>query len=175
MTLHRAGTSPETKDFVRSVLEKEQGGGQPAVPEVKEAEIAPPPIDIRNIQVKEADDESAPAAENLATGNETAQAMNTIEPTSGLTSATKLKATSGTYYVQLASIQSRGATESEWKKLQKKYGATISELKYRVQEASLSRGTFYRIQAGPISKESAEEICREIKAVNPNGCLVVKQ
>lgn len=44
-----------------------------------------------------------------------------------------------------------------------------------MQEASLDRGTFYRIQAGPISKDSADEICREIKAITPVGCLVVKK
>ncbi|MBK6895417.1 MAG: SPOR domain-containing protein [Alphaproteobacteria bacterium] len=179
MTLHRAGTSPETKDFVQSVLNKEKGADTPAVPEVREAEIAPPPIDVRAIDIQQPDPEAeaapAPAPENLATTEEKAEEMSQIEPTSGLSSAPKFKATSGTYYVQLASIQNRGATEKEWRKLQKKYGATISELKYRVQEASLDRGTFYRIQAGPISKDSADEICREIKAITPVGCLVVKK
>ena len=190
MTLHRAGTSPETKDFVQSVLEKEKAEEAPAAldvpetPEVKEAVIAPPPIDVRAVDIKQPEPENesaeavpapAPVPENVATTEEKAEQLSQIEPTSGLTSAPKFKATSGTYYVQLASIQSRDATEKEWKKLQKKYGATISEMKYRVQEASLDRGTFYRIQAGPISKDSAEDICREIKAITPGGCLVVKK
>ncbi len=184
MTLHRAGTSPETKDFVQSVLQKEKSEGAPSAPAIEEAEIvppAPPAMEIKQAEIKQAEDdpvEAAPApaeAENLATGEDTAEQMSQIEPTSGLTSAPKFKATSGTYYVQLASIQNREATEKEWRKLQKKYGAYISEMKYRVQEASLDRGTFYRIQAGPVSKESAEEICREVKAITPGGCLVVKK
>lgn len=70
---------------------------------------------MRAIDIQQPDPEAeaapAPAPENLATTEEKAEEMSQIEPTSGLSSAPKFKATSGTYYVQLASIQNRGATE----------------------------------------------------------------
>ena len=51
----------------------------------------------------------------------------------------------------------------------------LSQEKFRVQEASVNSGTFYRIQAGPMSKANANNICDSLKqAGKPGGCLVVK-
>ncbi|MCB1721141.1 MAG: SPOR domain-containing protein [Alphaproteobacteria bacterium] len=36
------------------------------------------------------------------------------------------------------------------------------------------RGTYYRIQAGPMSRASASDICDSIKAQKPGGCLVTQ-
>ena len=76
--------------------------------------------------------------------------------------------------MQLASITDAKRAVSEWTKMQRKYPVLVSS-KFRVQEASLPGGTFYRIQAGPMSKESATQICNALKQANkPGGCLVVK-
>lgn len=209
--LHEAGTSPETKDFVMSALEKAKdaeaavAAPKPAL-EIKQAEIkdaadsakadasdamasavpsesglaSPAPV-IEEIETQVAEvTPSAPAApvESLIEApTAEAEAIQAIEPASGMASpAPKINAAPGGYYVQLASVPNRAGTEGEWKKLQKKFGSLIGGMKYRVQEASLGeRGTFYRIQAGPISKESADELCREVKAISPGGCLVVKK
>ena len=81
----------------------------------------------------------------------------------------------GDYYVQLASVQDRARTDAEWSKLQSKYGTTLSGYKYRVETANLAKGTYYRIQAGPVSKAQATTTCNAIKRKDPNGCLIKKK
>jgi cell division septation protein DedD len=79
---------------------------------------------------------------------------------------------SGSSYVQLASVKTRLAAESEWTKLRAKYGLGSA---YRIQQKDLGeKGTFFRIQAGPYSKEDAALICTDIKKKSPGGCLVTK-
>lgn len=130
ITLHRAGQSPETIEFVRSVLGERQ-------------------------------DDSA------------AKRVQAIEPAVGAAS-TAIEVTAGSYFVQLASITDAKRAPSEWSKMQVKYDV-LNSSNFRVQEASLSSGTFYRIQAGPMSKSSATEICDALKRANkPGGCLVIK-
>ena len=82
---------------------------------------------------------------------------------------------SGDYYVQLASVQDSTRADSEWKKLQSKYGAILSGYEYRVETANLAKGTYYRIQAGPVTKDQANKTCNAIKAKTPGGCLVKKK
>lgn len=138
--MHAAAQSPETIDYVRSVLNHEPG--RTTTPQ------------------KSASDETA----------------NSVEPAAGLATASRSANTieSGTYFVQLASITDAARAGSEWAKMQEKYNV-LSASKFRVQEANLSKGTFYRIQAGPMSKSSAERICDELKRMKkPGGCLVVK-
>lgn len=205
--LHEAGTSPETKDFVMSALEKAkdaEGATQKPALEIRQAEVKDA-VDSAKTAASAAVSEAAPSEAVLASPapvieeaeavvaeavapppapveslieapSAEAEAIQAIEPAAGMASpAPKINAAPGGYFVQLASVPNRAGTEGEWKKLQKKFGSIIGGLKYRVQEASLGeRGTFYRIQAGPISKESAEDICREVKAAS-GGCLVVKK
>lgn len=126
--VHPAGTSPETLDFVRGVL-------------------------------------------NSPSESDTAAA---VEPAAGAAISSGAEMTSGVYFVQLASITDPARAASEWTKMQNKYGV-LSHASFRVQEAALSSGTFYRIQAGPMSKSQANEICGALKnAGKPGGCLVVK-
>ncbi len=97
-----------------------------------------------------------------------------IEPAAGGAMNSGSAITAGTYFVQLASITDSTRAAKEWSKMQVRY-PMLSSVKYRVQEASLSNGTFYRIQAGPMSKSSANKICDALKASGkPGGCLVVK-
>lgn len=79
---------------------------------------------------------------------------------------------SGSYYVQLASVKTRLAAESEWTKFKAKYNLSSA---YRIQQKDLgAKGTFFRIQAGPYPKDTASSICTDIKKKSPGGCLVTK-
>lgn len=99
--------------------------------------------------------------------------LNNLEPAAGAATAAKAVSPGG-YYVQLASVRSESGAAGEWKKLNAKYNA-LDGLKYRTQEANLgAKGVFYRIQAGPMSKDSASEICASIKKQTPGACLVTK-
>lgn len=83
------------------------------------------------------------------------------------------KPSPGSYYIQIASVPTRGGASREWTVLKAKY-TDLKPLDMRVQEADLgAKGTFYRIQAGPMSKADASRICNAIKARKPGGCLVV--
>ncbi len=127
-SFHAAATSPETLDFVRSVLNNEE------------------------------------------------KKVAAVEPAAGVSSATATASLieAGSFFVQLASITDAARAGAEFSKMQSKYSA-LHESKFRVQEASLPSGKFYRIQAGPMSKDSAARICESLKADGkPGGCLVVK-
>lgn len=79
----------------------------------------------------------------------------------------------GDYYAQIGAVKSAAAAESGWGQYQKQFGAALSGLDHRVQRADLGeKGIYYRIQAGPFSKEKAESVCTSIKAQS-GGCLVV--
>lgn len=102
-----------------------------------------------------------------------AEAAAKTEPAAGAASAPKV--TPGGYYIQVGSVRSESGADGEWKKIQAKYSSQLGGLKYRTQEANLgAKGVFYRIQAGPMSKESADGICGKIKAQSPGACLVTK-
>ncbi len=118
-----------------------------------------------------------PEAVKSATKDEpTTEAKEAAKIESAAGAATAAKTTgAGGHYVQLASVKNEAGAASEWKKLNAKYSA-LNGLKYRTQEANLgSKGTFYRIQAGPMSKESASNVCAQIKKITPGGCLVVSK
>ncbi len=143
--LHAAGSSPETLAFVRSVLDQKDTKGTAT----KSEQVA-----------------QAQAANIAAT-------MNRLEPAAGGNAINAPSITPGSHYVQLGSVTSSTGADAEWGKMQK--SLPLAGLSHRVQEANLGdRGTFYRIQAGPMSKDSANRLCDQIKAQKPGGCLVVK-
>lgn len=125
--IHPAGSSPETIEFVRSILDKEK------------------------------------------TQNSTGSSVQNIEPASGTPADV-----GGDSYLQVGSIRDRAGAPSEWAKLQKTF-SVLDGLKYRIEKADLgAKGTYYRIQAGPMSKNRADDLCASIKAQKPGGCLVVR-
>ncbi len=81
----------------------------------------------------------------------------------------------GEYYVQLASVKSNIAAKSEWDKFVSKYSPLLNNVSHRIQTADLgAKGTFYRIQAGSMSKSNADNICNGIKSKG-GSCLVKKK
>ncbi len=141
-----AESSPETVEFVRNVLNPQEESAD------QKAAAAPVEPVVEAIEIKEV-----------------AKTAADVAPAAGF------NATAGTHYVQLGSVKSADGAAAEWSKLQKKYPAQLGSVSYRVDRAELGdRGTFYRIQAGPISGESASAMCDAIKAQSPGACLVVK-
>ena len=82
---------------------------------------------------------------------------------------------SGDYYVQVASVQDKSRAAAEWSKINKKFGSALAGYKYRVETANLAKGTYHRIQAGPVSKSQANATCAAIKRIDANGCLIKKK
>jgi hypothetical protein len=117
--------------------------------------------------------------DSKASGGEPTQAINTqaapsdIEPAAGAATTTTKSPASGSYYVQLASVDAESKASVEWKNLQKKF-TSLAGQQFRVQRADLAKGTFYRIQAGPMDKATATTVCNSIKAQKPGGCLITQ-
>ena len=82
---------------------------------------------------------------------------------------------SGDYFVQLASVKSKAAAESEWNNFVTKYSPLLSGVSYRIETADLgAKGIYYRIQAGPVSQAKANNICDGVKTKG-GSCLVKKK
>jgi hypothetical protein len=79
----------------------------------------------------------------------------------------------GGYRVQLAAVRSQDAAAAEWAKLQKA-NPELGSLQLNVVQVELpDKGTFYRVQAGPLSDQgSADQLCGALKA-RSQGCIVV--
>lgn len=105
-------------------------------------------------------------------------ALNRTEPAAGIEQMAKSSAaavqTGGNYYVQFASLKSDADARNAWSDLQGEF-AVLKSLSLRVQQADLgARGTFYRVQAGPITEASARSICSQVEQKRSGGCLVIK-
>jgi len=80
---------------------------------------------------------------------------------------------SSAWRIQLASISSDKGAKTEWQRLQGRHQELLQNLQLNVQKADLSRGTFYRIQAGPLAdRAAAQRLCASLKQ-RQQDCLVV--
>jgi hypothetical protein len=157
--------SPPPSDVLRALMEREglapksDGQGQDDRP-------APPKADVV----------TAPAA----TSERQVASKPPVEPAPAAEPAPAPKATgsadlSGRWRIQLAALRDRTAVESEWSRLQKKYPDLLGALVLEVQKADLgTKGTFFRMQGGPIADEaSAKLLCAQLEQ-RKQGCLVVR-
>lgn len=81
--------------------------------------------------------------------------------------------TGGSSFVQFAAVKSEADAKAKWSKLQSSY-SFLSGLALHVQKADLgAKGTFYRVQAGPMPLTDAQDVCGKVKAAK-GDCLVVK-
>lgn len=75
--------------------------------------------------------------------------------------------------VQLAAVSSEASARTDWARIQGKHEDLLGALALNIQTVKLDRGTFYRIQAGPLSDEdAARALCRQLKSQNQD-CLIV--
>lgn len=86
-------------------------------------------------------------------------------------------ASGGTYYIQLSSAPKGSDMQGTWRQLQGRYGQALAGLTPSFPEAEIAgKGTFVRIQAGPMSREEANKRCASLRATNPSGgCLVIRR
>jgi cell division septation protein DedD len=78
------------------------------------------------------------------------------------------------YKVQLAAVQDASAAEREWRRLQGLHPELLGNLTLFTETVEIEgRGTFHRIQAGPLpSRETAADLCDVLKG-REQPCLVV--
>ncbi len=128
---------------------------------------SPPPAAV-------APPEPAPPA-TAAAPKATPQATPSTPPqTAALAPATKATP-GGAYRVQLGAVRSEDAAKQEWERLKKQQPDVLGKLSLTTARVDLGdKGTFYRIQAGPIADQAqAEQACAALKSRNV-GCILVK-
>ncbi len=70
-------------------------------------------------------------------------------------------------------MRSQKGAETEWTRLQKANKDLLGGLELQVQTAKLSKGTFDRVQAGPLpNRAAADSLCGTLKS-RKQDCLVV--
>lgn len=84
-------------------------------------------------------------------------------------------AASGSVRIQLGAVRSHDAAQKEWERLQKANKDLLGKLSLNISQANLGdRGTFYRVQAGPVGdQQAASDLCAKLKARNVS-CIIVK-
>jgi cell division septation protein DedD len=115
---------------------------------------------------------AAPHKDTLSTVN--SQPTKTAVQSLGKTTGAKSLAGAGSkpWRIQLASLRNQTSAQAEWKKLQKAQDL-LQGLKLHVQQAKLSKGTFYRVQAGPLTdRTTAVSLCNSLKS-RKQDCLIV--
>lgn len=99
---------------------------------------------------------------------------NQIAPAAGNATRKIARTEHARHYIQLGSLRTKAGAATAWKGLVRRFPSVLTTLEYRVQEAHIkNRGTFYRLQAGPVDAQKARSICNDILKQKPGGCLVV--
>jgi cell division septation protein DedD len=146
-----------------------QSASPPAPPP---AQAAPPPPTARPTPPPAtAQAPSQPPAQQQAQAQAQAQApARAVAP-----AAVAPAAGGGRYRVQLAALRTNEDAGREWEKMKRAHPDLLGALALNVVRADLGdRGTFYRIQAGPLADEStAKDLCRRLSEKKV-GCLVVR-
>ncbi len=77
--------------------------------------------------------------------------------------------------MQLGALKSEEAAKAEWQKLQRQNSDVLGKLSLSVSRVDLgAKGTYYRIQAGPIADAAqAAQECAKLKS-RKIGCILVK-
>jgi cell division septation protein DedD len=79
------------------------------------------------------------------------------------------------YRVQLASFKTQKEVSAEWDKIQKHHEQLVKKHKHIIARKEIAgKGTYYRLQLGPISSESdARMLCKKLMSSDQN-CFVIK-
>lgn len=96
------------------------------------------------------------------------------KPPSTTLAANPAPSIGGTYRIQIGAVKTVDAVAVEWARLKHRFPETLSALKVSSDKVEVgSKGTFFRIQAGPLDERGAKSACDHLKAQGV-GCIVVK-
>jgi hypothetical protein len=154
----------------------------PTAPKEPEASKTPTPIQPANANAPAATPTPAAATPATPTAPPNAptvtQAPTTTPPASegGTTIASLIEGISGPtggWRVQLASAKSEEVAKSTWARLQAAHGDVLANLRMQPTKVDLGeKGTWYRVQAGPLDEKQAQSICGTLKG-RKTDCVVV--
>lgn len=90
--------------------------------------------------------------------------------------ATAVKPTpDGDWLIQLGALKAPDLAEKEWARIQRANSDLLGALKPDVMRVELGeKGTFWRLRAGPLSEQSARQLCGQLKERNL-GCILARK
>jgi hypothetical protein len=87
--------------------------------------------------------------------------------------APKVTAGGGAYSLQLSAVRSSDAVPEEWARLKRRF-PDLASLKNSTHKIDVpDKGTFYRLEAGPLDEAAAKSTCARMREQGL-GCIVVK-
>lgn len=76
--------------------------------------------------------------------------------------------------VQIGAVANRSGAKAAWEQARQMHEDLLGPLDLRLQQTTVERGTFYRIQGGPLSSlEQAQSLCEALES-RDQSCLVVR-
>lgn len=83
-------------------------------------------------------------------------------------------APAGAVRVQVGAVDAESKAAAEWSRLQRKFPGELGGLSMRTTRVEVpGKGTFFRIQAGPVEGSRASQVCAALKAQGV-GCIIVR-
>jgi cell division septation protein DedD len=163
----------------------------PVAPEVlKPASPVAPPVAVRPVEPMPPAPVAAPAPAKVAsaplpatppppaTMPAPAKVAPVVPPTAPPPTVAVAKPAAvagGDYLVQLGALRSAPDAEKEWGRIQRSNADVLGGLKSDVVQVDLgAKGVFWRLRAGPLSEQSARQVCGELKN-RSQGCMVVRK
>jgi len=96
-----------------------------------------------------------------------------INDAGGTAPAAKSSSAGGSYRLQLSAVRSPDAVADEWARLKRRY-PELASLKNATNKIDVpGKGTFYRVEAGPLDEAAAKSTCTRLRGQGL-GCIVVK-
>jgi hypothetical protein len=140
----------------RVLLPPKQPSAAAAIPSApKPAQAPKPPVVAKKAPVLKTSPTKAPSR--------TAGA-STIKPVPG-----------GRFRIQIAAFKNEGAARSAWERVQKANKAELGALGLTIERINISgKGTFFRVQGGPVDEARARAICRALDS-RKQACIVVRR
>ena len=130
-----------------------------------------PPLEVTEIALPE--NALALSSPPLISPKELAAKSSALPQVPSLVEQQPAMTDSAVWRVQLISLSSLQNAEAVWTRLQQANRDLLRGLTLHVQQADLSKGTFYRVQAGPLKDQAtAASLCNSLKSRNQD-CLIV--
>jgi len=168
-------------------LDKDQAIKEEDVKPVASSPALPPKLDMQMKETGNGTEEIVPKAEPVKTEPAKTAPVKTASAAPPAKAeadsqdeaddqATDKPAAADTQYeVQLGSYHEMTDAKKDWDHFQKKYPPYFSKLKMRLVKVDIpAKGTYYRLQAGVVSKDRAHAICDALKA-DKKGCILAKK
>jgi cell division septation protein DedD len=158
------------------------------VPVPKQALVTPPPVPAapvlpiartpmtETMPAAKAPSELAPSMKAAATLKPTeAKPVSAVKPAAATAASASAVAPGGGVRVQLGSLRSPETARDEWQRLKRVNSDLLGKLTAVAVRAEVpDKGTYYRVEAGPLADgPAASQLCAELKKRNL-GCTIVR-